>query len=100
MTSEEQQIFDRLWTLYLKRETNLEGKDMVNVLLFSACAISVIEKICITDLMNAIIEYKATVTEAYEDILTRHAHGKLDPEQEKDLEPILRIVHDKDAIEE
>ena len=100
MTSEEQLIFNRLWTLYLERETNLEGKDMVNVLLFSACAISVIEKICITDLMNAIIEYKATVTEAYEDILTRHAHGKLDPEQEKDLEPILRIVHDKDAIEE
>ena len=100
MTSEEQLIFNRLWTLYLERETNLEGKDMVNVLLFSACAISVIEKICITDLMNAIIEYKASVTEAYEDILTRHAHGKLDPEQEKDLEPILRIVHDKDAIEE
>lgn len=100
MTQDEQEIFDRLWTLYIERENGLKGKDMINVLLFSACAISVIEEVNISDLMNAILEYKASVTEAYINILERHANGRLNEQEERDLRPILRLVHNQDPIEE
>ena len=100
MTNEEQDIFDRLWTLYIERENGLSGTDMINVLLFSACAISVIEEVNISELMNAILEYKGSVTEAYINILERHANGKLNEQEERDLRPILRLVHNKDPIEE
>ena len=100
MTKTEQEIFDRLWNLYLNEDMELDTVDMVNVLLFSAAAIGVPEKIPVLRMMDALLEYSATITETYETIMERHKNGQLTEEQERDLKPLLRLVHNKDFTEE
>jgi len=94
MTRDEQVIFDRIWNLYLDSEIDLDTIDLVNVLLFSAAAIGVPEKIPVLKMMDALLEYSATINQTYETILERHKNGELTDEQERDLKPLLKLVSD------
>ena len=86
MNSDEQQIFDRLWNLYLNDQIDLNKIDMVNVLLFTAAAIGVPEKIPVLKMMDALLEYSATITETYETIMERHKNGELTDSRDRDWE--------------
>ena len=94
MTDDEQVIFERIWNLYLDQDIELDTIDLVNVLLFSAAAIGVPEKIPVLRMMDAILEYSATIQETYETIMEKHQNGELTTEQEQDLQPLLRLVSD------